>query len=261
MRSNSSTACDPLLVACDLRRSPRADCRAPAQADRASRFDQTCNASLPSPLAIGSQHAAAAFSSSPTNASCCTHTRGWSLILWKRGSPYSFGRFDKLLSSSAASKGKGKVKAKPERRVSLSASSPLLYLAHTPLRPPAYCRRTGALARTDELNQTRSGGIAARRVCGRMDAGGGRRGCAQGKGQKVKGKKDDNTVPVLPFTFSLLPLLAALLTRACSNRPKGLPASRASRCWRPSASMRWSGWKRAANWRISSSGMPTTTDR
>ena len=45
--------------------------------------------------------------------------------------------------------------------------------------------------------------------------------CAQGKRQKVKGKKDDNTAPVLPFTFSLLPLLASLLDQSLLRQAEG----------------------------------------
>jgi len=45
--------------------------------------------------------------------------------------------------------------------------------------------------------------------------------CAQGNGQKVKGKQDDNIVPVLPFTVSLLPLFAALVDKSLLRQITG----------------------------------------
>src|SRR5262249_48286501 len=44
-------------------------------------------------------------------------------------------------------------------------------------------------------------------------------------------------------------------TGACSSRKRGVLVSRASRCWRRSANMRWSGWRRAARPRRCGGGM------
>jgi predicted ATPase/transcriptional regulator with XRE-family HTH domain len=49
--------------------------------------------------------------------------------------------------------------------------------------------------------------------------------CAQGKRQQAKGKNEDSDAPVLPFTFSLLPLLTALVDKSLVRR-EGSPETR-----------------------------------